>query len=183
MQRKNKVLIKIHGQEYPIVGAESKEYLLKVGSYVDEKMEEVAAANKRLSTSMVAVLTSINIVDQFFKLQEAYETLQKQQAAPMDELENLKVAYNNSIAQLVEKDNIIAELTEKLEQLKVYEGNEEELVRLRNELEERTADLKKAEEMINDLQNKLFESQIKLVEIRRQMEEMLQYSEGETQQS
>ena len=182
MQRKNKVLMKINGQEYPIVGAESKEYLLKVGNYVDEKMEDVAAANKRLSTSMVAVLTSINIVDQFFKLQEAYEALQKQQAAPIDELESLKVAYSNSRTQLIEKDNIILGLQEKLEQLKIYEGNEEEMGRLKHELEERTSDLKKAEEMINDLQNKLFESQIKLVEIRRQMEELLQYSEGETSQ-
>lgn len=179
MQRKNKVLIKINGQEYPIMGAESKEYLLKVGNYVDEKMEEVAAGNKRLSTSMIAVLTSINIADQYLKLKDAYEKLQGQQEAPLNELQKVKDEHEKLLQLLALKEASIHSLETEKEKLGTYKANQQEIEEMKKMLNQKSEDLKKAEEMINDLQNKLFESQIKLVETRRQMEELLDYSVGD----
>ncbi|WP_026477050.1 cell division protein ZapA [Alkaliphilus transvaalensis] len=183
MQRKNKVLIKINGQEYPIVGAEPKEYLLKVGNYVDERMEEVAQGNKRLSTSMIAVLTSINITDQLLKLQEAYRQLESQQTAPLQELEKVKEELQKASEKLAEKEENNQLLMEKLSEYTLaqsqQQGQQEDLDEKAKKLADKEADLKKAEEIINDLQNKLFESQIKLVETRRQMEEILKHSHGE----
>lgn len=183
MQRKNKVLIKINGQEYPIVGAEPKEYLLKVGNYVDERMEEVAQGNKRLSTSMIAVLTSINITDQLLKLQEAYRQLESQQTAPLQELEKVKEELEKASEKLAEKEESNQLLMEKLSEYTLaqsqQQGQQEDLDEKAKKLADKEADLKKAEEIINDLQNKLFESQIKLVETRRQMEEISKHSNGE----
>lgn len=179
MQRKNKVLIKINGQEYPIMGAEPKEYLLKVGNYVDEKMEEVAAGNKRLSTSMIAVLTSINIADQYLKLKDAYEKLQSQQEAPLNELERIKEEHEKVLKLLAAKEAAIHSLEAEKEKQGTYRANQQEIEEIKAQLNQKNEDLKKAEEMINDLQNKLFESQIKLVETRRQMEELLDYSQEE----
>ncbi|MBM7615933.1 cell division protein ZapA [Alkaliphilus hydrothermalis] len=173
MEKKNKVLIKINGQEYPIVGAEPKEYLLRVGSYVDERMAEVAQGNKRLSTSMIAVLTSINITDQLLKLQEAYRELHQQQSIPMKELEKTQEELERSVALLAEKEEANKLLTEKLEHYSLMRNQQENYDEIVKKLEEKEKDLKKAEEIINDLQNKLFESQIKLVETKRQMEELL----------
>lgn len=178
MQRKNKVLIKINGQEYPIVGAEHKEYLLKVGNFVDERMEEVAAGNKRLSTSMIAVLTSINIADQYLKLKDAFEQLESQQTAPLNELEKFKEEHAKVLQLLSVKEATIHSLEAEKEQMATFEANHQEIDKLKKALSQKDEDLGKAEEMINDLQNKLFESQIKLVEARRQLEELLQYSDG-----
>ena len=46
MKQKNRVVVKINGQEYPIVGTEPKEYLLKVSSFVDDKMGTITESNK-----------------------------------------------------------------------------------------------------------------------------------------
>lgn len=90
MGQKNKVIVKIHGQEYSVVGAEPKEYLLKVSSFVDDKMETIAKANTKLSTSMIAVLTCINIADQYLKVKDHLEEIEKEIQQPRQEISELE---------------------------------------------------------------------------------------------
>ncbi len=178
MQRRNKVLIKINGQEYPIAGTESKEYLLKVGNFVDEKMEEVAAGNNRLSTSMIAVLTSINIADLYLKLKEEHEGSLNQSVAPLKELDKAKEELHLALKQLGEREAAYTILEEELTRIVSHqESHHDSYEELTKQLEAKDSDLKKAEEIINDLQNKLFDNQIKLVEARKQLEGFIQQSE------
>lgn len=77
MPSKTKVKVYIHGTEYTIVGVETEQYIRKVASYVDKKMNKVNSLNNSLSTSMIAVLTAINVADDYFKCQEDLEQLKK----------------------------------------------------------------------------------------------------------
>lgn len=173
MEQKNKVLIKINGQEYPIVGAEPKEYLLKVGSFVDEKMEEIARSNKKLSTSMIAVLTCINITDLYFKLKDEYDRLKNECVAPLNELDKVKSDLNRALEQLKEKEEACLVLETQLEALAAYKQEHDNSEKeTKQKLIEKETDLVKAEEIINDLQNKLFENQIKLIQSRKRIEEL-----------
>ena len=90
MTVKNKVEVRIAGKEYTLVGVESDEYIQKIGLYIDRKMNEVMRANSRLSTSMAAVLTSINVADDFFKSHENELQLKKEIKRCQDELERLR---------------------------------------------------------------------------------------------
>lgn len=87
MTAKNKVNVRIAGKDYTLVGTESDEYIQKVGLYIDKKMNEIMKANSRLSTSMVAVLTAINVADDFFKAYESESALRKELKKAQDELE------------------------------------------------------------------------------------------------
>lgn len=78
MAGRNKVEVRILGKDYTLVGIESDEYIQKVGLYIDRKMNEVMKANNKLSTSMAAVLTAINVADDFFKLQEVEQNYKKE---------------------------------------------------------------------------------------------------------
>lgn len=71
----NKLLIKICGKEYVIMGKEPDEYIQKVSLYINKKMSEVMRNNSKLSTAQAAVLTSINVADDYFKTLEAYNTV------------------------------------------------------------------------------------------------------------
>lgn len=62
----NKVTVKIANHEYTIVGEEKREYLLQLAAHVDEQIEATAKANPKLSQVMTAVLTSINIADEYY---------------------------------------------------------------------------------------------------------------------
>lgn len=78
MIQKTKTMVKIAGREYTIRAYESEEYIHKVAIYVNRKMESVDKSQSGLSTSMVAVLTAINLGDEVLKLQLEVEALQNQ---------------------------------------------------------------------------------------------------------
>ncbi len=54
MSEKNKLTVKIHGFEYKLISDDPKNYMKSVANYVDTRMNDIAAANKKLSTSMSA---------------------------------------------------------------------------------------------------------------------------------
>jgi cell division protein ZapA len=87
---KNKVVVRVSGKEYTIVGIESEEYIQKVGLYIDRKMNEITRVNNKLSTSMVAVLTAMNVADDFLKCHESEVGLQKELKKTYEEFHNLK---------------------------------------------------------------------------------------------
>ncbi|HEX9062037.1 MAG TPA: cell division protein ZapA [Clostridia bacterium] len=90
MTPKNKVEIRIAGKDYTLVGIESEEYIQRVGLYIDRKTTEIMRQNSRLSTSMAAVLTSINVADDFFKSYEREQEAKNEVSRLMEELEKLK---------------------------------------------------------------------------------------------
>lgn len=91
MTSKNKVIIRIAGKDYTLVGIESDEYIQKVGLYIDKKMNEILTRNNRLSTSLAAVLTAINVADDFFKSRENELSLRAEKGSLVEELERLKL--------------------------------------------------------------------------------------------
>lgn len=74
---KNKVSIKIYGQQYKIVGKASSNYMRMVASFVDEKMKQISENNPRLDSTKIAVLSAVNIADEFFRLKQDYDELLK----------------------------------------------------------------------------------------------------------
>ncbi len=93
---KNKVDVRIAGKDYTLVGIETDEYIQRVGLYIDKKMNEITRTNSKLSTSMVAVLTAINVADDYFKAHENESILKKELKRIQEELEKLK-AENRSL--------------------------------------------------------------------------------------
>lgn len=89
MSTRNKVELRIAGKDYTIVGTEPEEYIQKVGHYIDKKMTEVLRNSTSLSTSLAAVLTAINVADDFFKCRESEQDARKELKKALDELESL----------------------------------------------------------------------------------------------
>ncbi|EPZ60892.1 cell division ZapA family protein [[Clostridium] sordellii ATCC 9714] len=90
----NKVTVKIHGSEYPMVSEKSKDYMIKIAHYVDEEMSRISEANPLLSTSQVAILSALTVTDLLFecseendKLSKANEELAKKAEKPNQEVQ------------------------------------------------------------------------------------------------
>ena len=132
MVPKNKVEVRIAGKDYTLVGAEPDEYIQKVGLYIDRKMSEIMRHNNKLSTSMAAVLTAINVADDFFKAREAENNLKKENKQAQEEIQRLKEELKrltNENSMLVTKNtNLQLELAKR----------EAELNEVRNSLEKAT---------------------------------------------
>jgi len=176
--KRNKVVVKILGQEYTLVSEEPKEYMQKISNYVDDKMEEIAAKNKKLSTAMIAVLTSLNIADEYHKLYDATKAIKEEREKPLFELEevrkqldstknelnNLKEEYNKVLLENERFEKESVKLIEEIAKLK------EEINRLNHELNLKENKLKKAERINEDLKGKLLQNEIKLIQTKKELE-------------
>lgn len=72
---KMKISVEIYNRTYTIVGSEPREQVEQVAQLVNEKMEEIHEANKHLDTTKLAVLTAVNTMNDYVKLEEEYNEL------------------------------------------------------------------------------------------------------------
>ncbi|WP_203361534.1 cell division protein ZapA [Bacillus sp. REN10] len=77
-REKARVTVEIHGHHYTIVGTESKSHIRDVANMVDEKMREISIKNPMLDLNKIAVLTAVNTVHEYLKLQEEVEQLKEE---------------------------------------------------------------------------------------------------------
>lgn len=75
---KTRIEVEIYGNQYVIVGTESASHIRHVASLVDEKMREIHSKNPSLDTKQLAVLTAINAVNDYVKIKEQLEQLEKE---------------------------------------------------------------------------------------------------------
>lgn len=75
MEEKNITVVTINNAEYRIASDADEEYVRHVAYNVDKKMRDLLSRDKRLSTLMAAVLTAVNISDEYMQLQADNEKL------------------------------------------------------------------------------------------------------------
>lgn len=102
MSEKQKLEVRIGGRDYTLVSEDSPEYVHRVAFYVDRKMKEVEEANPRLSISMTAVLTSLNIGDECLKEREENSRL-KEKTVQQQETLYLEQKKNEELNQKIEE--------------------------------------------------------------------------------
>lgn len=59
--------VTINGQQYTISGKENVSHILEVANFVDEKMIQMKKSNPYLDKTQLAILTAVNIADQYIK--------------------------------------------------------------------------------------------------------------------
>lgn len=89
-EKRIRTKVKIGKVDYIISSTADEEYVRRVAYFVDKKLEELTKADKRLSTAMAAILTSVNIADELFRTKEDGETLRGQLLQYADEAGTLK---------------------------------------------------------------------------------------------
>ena len=75
MEDENKILkVKIFGTEYPIKVNADVDYIKRVASYVDTKMNEIQEAKPNRPLHQIAILAALNICDELFQQRENVQT-------------------------------------------------------------------------------------------------------------
>jgi len=122
----------IGGKVLTVSGNESAEYLQKVASYINNKMNEYAKLDsyKRQSVEKQNMLVQLNIADDYFKAKKQIELLEQDLKAKDNELYDLK---HELIATQIKLDNVSKALKEANESLN---ENSKQIIRLETELKE-----------------------------------------------
>ena len=92
MSAKTNAEVVIGGKVYTLSGFESEEYLQKIASYINTKISEAEELDsfKHLTPDMRAILTELNIADDYFKAKAQVEKLELDLEAKEREIYNLK---------------------------------------------------------------------------------------------
>ncbi len=67
-ETKKGTTVDIFGSEYTIKGKEFPEYIREIAGYVNKKMEDLSKKSALISPQKVAILSAVNITDEYFKL-------------------------------------------------------------------------------------------------------------------
>lgn len=194
----NKVMVKINGAEYPMVGDKSEQHMIAVASYVDKEMSKVIEANPKLSTVVSAIVTAVNITDILFECSEENEKLAKEN----DELSKkvgssdgeLKLEIRKLQLELQSKAKEHGEYEIKIEELnKLVETQKQEIAALgsktessKDELDSYKAQIEElktlideanerarvAESLASEFQNKAYKVQLEKTELENEVKFM-----------
>lgn len=100
----NRITMNICGEEYTLVADENAAYMEKVGSLVDEKMNELIES-AHVGRVDAAVLTALNMADELLKAQETSENLRRQLKTYLDEATQAKNEASELKRQLFKAQN------------------------------------------------------------------------------
>ena len=178
----NKVVVKIHGSEYTMVGENSESYMIRVADFVDKEMNKIVEHNPRLSISQAGILTALNIANLLFECSSENDDLVKQNENLIDSKsnhedlkrqiadleENLKVKSE----EIESKESEMRELTTILKSIKDDNDNNSNSDEFKNKYEKLEKEFFEAKErakisenLASEFQNKAYELQLKYTEL------------------
>ena len=92
MSAKKSTKVLIDGKVYTLSGYEEEDYLQRIATYINGKIEEFQAMDgyKNLSVDMKQVLININVADDYFKARDHVEKLESDMEQKDKEIYDLK---------------------------------------------------------------------------------------------
>ncbi|MGI6747585.1 MAG: cell division protein ZapA [Anaerovoracaceae bacterium] len=199
MDENNRVTVKIYGQEYTIAGDKSREHIIKVADYVDMKMHEIAKLVSGVSMSSLAVLSAVNVADDYFTVLERLSVLKSQNEqlekdskhyiqlwdeakksflqykenaqTSIEQKEELQRMFNDKIVELDRANTSLRQMEAKYEAL--LQENEELSNKLKAQQEDRVSDSSALEELeakCKDMENSFFDLQMENIRLKSDLE-------------
>lgn len=73
--KKTRVVVKILGEDYTILGDADPDYIRGLATAVDARLRQALESNRKLARSQAAILTCLNVADELNKLKAQYDEL------------------------------------------------------------------------------------------------------------
>lgn len=101
------VYIEVHGQRYPIRTRLEPRYVQDLAQYVDRKMRAAADASPSSDGVGLAVLTALNIADEFFRLRNRQSDEAASLTSRAEELERIvdQALQSAGLSLVLQEDN------------------------------------------------------------------------------
>ncbi len=150
MDGKNRITVTIQGQEYRLVSDDSKAFMHQVAAYVDDKMSEFSGVHQKIGMMRVAVLTALNIADEYHKLMAEVGAGNYELPSP-GEFNSAKAQITHLSAELERKGMEHEAMTSQIEQfIDNSTAYETELENLREKLQVLSYELEHKEKALRE---------------------------------
>lgn len=181
MSNKNKINVIIDGRNFTVVGGDNERYIRNLAYYVDEKIKSLSSKNERLSQTMSATLAALNIADEYHKTMEELEVLKNKAKDPLEKYSGVLDELNNSKSKCEELSALCNTYKEEvLHKESELDNIKKECQQHKFLLEQKEKECEESQNLIITLQDRNFQSQIELVETKKQLNEILRLLDEET---
>lgn len=184
MTEKKRIDVMIDGRNFTIVGNDNEDYIRNLAYYVDKKIRNLASKNDKLSQIMSATLAALHIADELHIAREELNELKLKTKDPLEKYKDLEEKLNEAKERIRELEEGTKGYIESMSLLKGQKDNLlekiEEYKKADKDREEEIAEYKK---QIQLLQDKNFQSQIELIETKKELTEYIRLIEEETSSS
>ncbi|HVZ81828.1 MAG TPA: cell division protein ZapA [bacterium] len=173
MSDKKAVTVTIYGNEYTLKGEADPAYIADLAKFVDAKMNDIGKKSSA-PAAKVAILASMNIADEFHRLEKAKaENLKLIETLERNLLEMKKSADGSLRHSLEQKEQTDKLKTDAAENRKKLEEATSELLRLKKELDQKTSEAEEQGKKLSDIGNlkqELAATRMKAEELSKELE-------------
>jgi cell division protein ZapA len=181
MSKKDKINVTIDGRNFTVVGGDNERYIRNLAYYVDEKIKSLSSKNERLSQTMSATLAALNISDEYHKTMEELEKLKNKAKDPLEKYSGVLDELNNTNTKCEELSALCNTYKDEVVQKKAdIDKIKEELKQNKFLFEQKEKECEESQNLVVALQDRNFQSQIELVETKKQLNEILRLLDDET---
>ena len=175
----NKVSVKIYGQDYLVAGDKSRDHIIKVSDYVNQKMEEISAVSKVISLASLGVLAAVNIADDYFDALNVANELKSESVQKEKDIEHFAQLWEEAKKTIIgykeDAKAIIDQKTALEEEVKVLKEEIKGFSKASEDIEAKAAMssqtiITELEEKIRDLENNYFDIQMENIQLKSEME-------------
>lgn len=180
MTEKKKIDVIIDGRNFTVVGADNESYVRNLAYYVDRKIKDVSSKNIRLSQTMAATLAALNIADEYHKTNIKLKDLENKAKDPLEKYAGVTIELKEAKDRIVELEKLCLEYKNEVLSIKI--NNEElhkELSKYKEVIDTKDNSILEHQKLIKTLQDKNFNSQMELVEVKKQLKEILRTLDNE----
>ena len=174
-----KIDVEIDGREFKVVGSNSEAYVKEIAAYVDTKIRNLNSKNSRLSQTMAATLAALNIADELKTIEIELDELKNEAKEPLENYEGVISDWEKSQEKIKRIEAKCNEYKHELLKTKMDNENLEKNVEKHiHALELKESELNDSQKMIKSLQDQIFENQIELIEVKKELKESKKTNDG-----
>lgn len=181
MAERKKINVTIDGRNFAIVGTEEEKYIKDLARFVDLKITDLVSKNDKLSRSMSATLAALHIADELYKSNEDYSILEERAKDPLEKYDSVCEKLKEAEMKIESYEKVLSEYQENIVEHNSHkERLAQELDQFEKKLEEKDRKIEELEGRIKGLQDKNYENQLEIIEVKKELADYLRLLELET---
>ena len=164
---KHRMTINILGIDYQVLTDDEPDRVAMIASFVDQLIRETKQSVPYITNMSASILAALNLSEELYRIKDELE-LYKEKETEFQVLINYKDKLTDALKELEENDTKNNVLQNRIERIEL---ENDELNELLDEYKEKFNALRTEYELnkrsMSEMQNKLLESQIELVKVRK----------------
>jgi len=164
MSNKNRLSVRILGQDHYLITTDDQQYVENVARIVDDRMQAILKSNSSLSYTKIAILTALNLADDLMKTREQIKEIMPEQELPQSDIEETKKQISSLTQHVSDAEGLYDNILSEFEMIKSARTDQEtQLRKLVEQIESMCGDIVSGDEALDRATVRIAELEEKLL--------------------